>query len=97
MSVPWFCLPTRASVGLFAFHALERKRKERRESGIKAVLPFVLFLTCLPAFQFAANTTAKPVRSVLILNEVGASYPMINLIDQGIRSAFENSNYQIEF
>ena len=97
MSVPWFCLPTRASVGLFAVHALERKRKERKESGIKAVLPFVLFLTCLPAFQFAANTTAKPVRSILILNEVGASYPMINLIDQGIRSAFENSNYQIEF
>jgi PAS domain-containing protein len=45
----------------------------------------------------AAAQVKKEVRRVLILNEVGSSYPAINLIDQGIRMAVDNSPYQLEF
>ncbi|MCI0348079.1 MAG: hypothetical protein L0Z53_01530, partial [Acidobacteriales bacterium] len=45
--------------------------------------------------MFAAD--ARPLRRILILNEVGTSYPVINLVDQGIRAAFDGSPYRIEF
>jgi len=38
----------------------------------------------------------KPVRRVLIFNEVGTAYPGINLMDQGIRSALHTSPYKLE-
>jgi len=38
----------------------------------------------------------KPVRRVLIVNEVNPTYPTIGLIDQGIRTALENSPHQLE-
>jgi PAS domain S-box-containing protein len=40
---------------------------------------------------------SKPLRRILILNEVGTTYPLINLVDQGIRTGLENSPYRIEF
>ena len=43
-----------------------------------------------------AAEPAKEVRRILILNEVGTSYPGINLIDQGILAGLENSSYQLE-
>jgi PAS domain S-box-containing protein len=44
-----------------------------------------------------AGAQTKPVRRILILNELGYSYPAIRIIDQGIRSALENSPYQLDF
>ena len=38
----------------------------------------------------------QPTRRVLILYEVGASYPGVNLIDQGIRAALDASPYKME-
>jgi PAS domain S-box-containing protein len=40
---------------------------------------------------------AKEVRRILILNEVGTSYPAINIINEGIQTALHNSPYQLEF
>ena len=48
---------------------------------------------CLPRLLGQAG----PVRRVLILNEVGTSYPLTNLVDEGIRKALANSPYRIEF
>ena len=39
----------------------------------------------------------SPLRRVLIVNEVGASYPAINHVDEGIRESLQTSPYQIEF
>src|SRR5947209_2872017 len=38
-----------------------------------------------------------PVRRVLILYEVGTSYPAVNLIDEGIRQSFKGTPYQVIF
>jgi len=44
----------------------------------------------------AGEAPSKPVRRVLIFNEVGTAYPGINLMDQGIRSALRTSSYKLE-
>jgi PAS domain S-box-containing protein len=51
------------------------------------------------AFLFPANVggQAKPIRRVLILNEVDSSFPLIRLVDEGIRATFANAPYRIEF
>jgi PAS domain S-box-containing protein len=54
-------------------------------------------LFTLSPLQPTATAQVKETRRVLILNEVGTSYPGINLIDQGIRTALENSPFKIEF
>jgi PAS domain S-box-containing protein len=47
--------------------------------------------------QSIAAAPAKETRRVLILHEVGSSYPSINLIDQAIQKALRKSPYQLEF
>ena len=44
-----------------------------------------------------AEAQVKPVRRILILNELGSSYPAMKTIDQGIRGALESSPYQLDF
>ena len=60
--------------------------------------PYVLapFVLCF-LFQLVSDAEIKPVRRILILNEVGPSFPIINLIDQGIRSGLDNAPYKLEF
>ena len=59
-------------------------------------LPLLLLL--LGSFQVPPPSTAqqKPVRKVLIVYEVNPMYPAIRLIDEGIRTALENSPYEVE-
>ncbi|HKT50301.1 MAG TPA: ATP-binding protein [Candidatus Angelobacter sp.] len=61
-----------------------------------------MFLICLllaspVLLNCVAEEQEKPVRRVLIINEVGTSYPLINLMDEGIRAALKNGRYRIEF
>jgi PAS domain S-box-containing protein len=44
-----------------------------------------------------AAAPSKQVKRILILNEVGTSYPAINIINDGIQTALQNSPYQLEF
>lgn len=58
----------------------------------------IIFLLILLACN--APTLAGPnklTRRILILYEVGTSYPLTNLVDEGIRAALVNSPYGIEF
>ena len=57
-------------------------------------LVLVLLACCIPNLLADQGT---PIRRVLILNEVGPSYPLIKLIDEGILSSLSDSPYQIEF
>jgi PAS domain S-box-containing protein len=54
-----------------------------------------LFIGSLISLSAAAQT--KPVRRILILNEVGPTFPVINLINGGLRSGLNNSPYKLEF
>jgi PAS domain S-box-containing protein len=55
----------------------------------------VLLLLC--AFpDGVAQAQLKPVRRVLILNEVNTTFPGINIINDGIRAALTASPYQLE-
>jgi PAS domain S-box-containing protein len=44
-----------------------------------------------------AAAPSKPVKRILILNEVGTSYPATKIINEGIETALQNSPYQLEF
>jgi PAS domain S-box-containing protein len=55
----------------------------------------ILVATALSHPAVAAPT--KEVRRILILNEVGTSYPGIPAINQGIQTALSNSPYHLEF
>jgi len=54
-------------------------------------------LACIVSLHPFAAAQTKEVRRILILNEVGPSYPGIAIIDQGIQSALNDSPYSIEF
>jgi hypothetical protein len=59
-------------------------------------LVIVAFATSF-LLQLTVAAQVKPSRRVLILNEVGTSYPLINFVDEGIRTALAKSPYSIEF
>jgi len=44
-----------------------------------------------------SNAQVKPVRSVLIIHEVGAYLPLSDYVDRGIRASFDSSPYRIVF
>ena len=57
-------------------------------------------VAALVVFLLSHASVAAPAtqdRRILIVNEVGTTYPLTNLVDQGIRTALENSPYRIEF
>ena len=59
-----------------------------------AALVFVIYSFLLPQ---PIEAQAKATQRIVILNEVGTSYPLTDLVDQGIRTALHNSPYRIEF
>jgi len=61
----------------------------------RALVGWLLFLCCcvLPG---GLQAEVNPIRRVLVFYEVGAHYPAIALIDQGISDTLRNSPYQIE-
>ena len=54
-------------------------------------------LAAIVSLHPIAGAQTKETRRILILNEVGTSYPGINIIDRGIQSAVTDSPYRIEF
>jgi hypothetical protein len=62
------------------------------------LLPLALLLmACCVVAQCAEVSPAKDVRRVLLLYPLGPSSPTIALIDREIRTALEQSPYQLEF
>jgi PAS domain S-box-containing protein len=55
-----------------------------------------LFVLCF-LFQNIVWGQDKPTRRILILNEVGPCYPVINIFDNAIRTGLEKSPYKLEF
>jgi len=73
-------------------------RSARRERRVWQPRKSALFfLACCFLFQSRLVAQIRPIRRVLILNEVGSSYPITELVDHGIRSILTNSPYQLEF
>jgi PAS domain S-box-containing protein len=61
----------------------------------RALVGCLLFLCCC-VFPRSIRAQINPTRRVLVFYEVGAHYPAIALIDQGISETLRNSPYQIE-
>jgi PAS domain S-box-containing protein len=77
-------------------HSFEQPSPRRFKAQAAARSAFVfLALCCL--LQHIAGAQSKPIRRILILNEVGPSFPLISAIEQGIRTALDNSPYKLEF
>ena len=62
-----------------------------------ATIAIVVALAWIIFFQPEVHAQTKPIRRILILNEVGTSYPLTNLVDEGMRSSLANSPYHVEF
>jgi PAS domain S-box-containing protein len=60
-------------------------------------LGLIVFLCFFLPLPKSAAAPLKQVRRILIFYETGAYKPLPNLVDAGIRSAFDNSPYRIEF
>jgi PAS domain S-box-containing protein len=55
-----------------------------------------LFVLCFLFQNIARAQDNKPTRRILILNEVGPSYPIINIVDNAIRTGLDKSPYKLE-
>ena len=69
-----------------------RRRQEARYLWVSLAALAVILLS-----HPIAAAPQKEVRRILILNEVGPSYPAITIINQGIQTALYNSPYHLEF
>jgi len=79
---------------------LYHRRPPHGEQGLGGARHLWVALAALVAIVLPHSIAAAPtkeVRRILILNEVGPSYPIIGVIDQGIRSGLDNSPYKLEF
>jgi PAS domain S-box-containing protein len=62
--------------------------------GTRAICVLALFCVLV---QSNGEAQIKPIRRVLILNEVGNPYPGIAMINGGIQAALNDSPYRLEF
>src|SRR5690348_6234304 len=72
------------------------KAKYRCSVALRARLALWALLLSYVTFPVTPRCQERPTRRILVLNEVGTSYPLINLVDQGIRSAVESSPFGVE-
>ena len=70
--------------------------RRARGGGRRRWLAPALLAALVLSHSIAAEPT-KEIRRILILNEVGNSYPAIKTINEGIQTALQNSPYRIEF
>ena len=68
---------------------------ELRRRGCRWVV--LVLLGVIVTSHSLAVAPPKEVRRILILNELGTSYPGIEVINQGIQTSLHNSPYQLEF
>src|ERR1700752_3474774 len=68
---------------------------KNRKACRRALVGWLLFLCCF-VLPTSIRAQVNPIRRVLVFYEVGAHYPAIALIDQGISGTLRNSRYQIE-
>jgi PAS domain S-box-containing protein len=73
------------------------KDPTRKQRESTAFLQLIWVVCAVALFlQGPSYAEVKPIRRVLVLNELGTSYPGINLVDQGLRAAFDSSPYKLE-
>jgi PAS domain S-box-containing protein len=85
IGTPTGCICLRASVHLHRTRGVKRCR-----------LPLAVLAAIILSHSIAAEPT-KETRRILILNELGTSYPAIRIINEGIQTALQDSPYRIEF
>jgi signal transduction histidine kinase len=84
-------------MGLLLYH----RRTGPGQQGLGGTRHVWIVLATLAAVFFLSQPIGaepqKEIRRVLILNEVGASYPGIRIINDGIQAALNDSPYRLEF
>jgi PAS domain S-box-containing protein len=75
---------------------LKNGRQQLLEVQASIWLALSILALCF-SLQLVCIGQVAQIRRVLVLNEVNASYPLIELVDRGIRSGLANSPYHLEF
>ena len=76
------------------------RRRATAQLGLGRTRQLGLALAALAAIslsQLIAAAPTKEIRRILIVNEVGTSYPAIPIINEGIQAALNDSPYHLEF
>ncbi len=76
------------------------RRRATAQLGLGGTRQLGLALAALAAIslsQLIAAAPTKEIRRILIVNEVGTSYPAIPIINEGIQAALNDSPYHLEF
>jgi signal transduction histidine kinase len=80
---------------------LPDRRPGPGQQGLGGTRHLCILLATLAAVFFLSRPIGaeppKEIRRILILNEVGASYPGIRIINDGIQAALNDSPYRLEF
>ena len=82
---------------LIYFRRTGSGRQSRGSGWTRYLCVLLAAFTAIALSHSIAASPPKEVRRILILNEVGSSYPATKLIDEGIQAALQNSPYQLEF
>ena len=79
---------------------LYHRRTGPAQRGLRGTHHLWILLAVLAAIFLSHPIGAEPtkeIRRILILNEVGTSYPAIAIINEGIQAALNDSPYRLEF
>jgi hypothetical protein len=79
---------------------LYHRRTGPAQQGLRGTHHLWILLVVLAAIFLSHPIGAEPtkeIRRILILNEVGTSYPAIAIINEGIQAALNDSPYRLEF
>ena len=85
------------SVVFDGFHAHVPKGRISVALPLKTTFRHLVAIFLWLLAESSSGFALEPVKRVLILNEVNTTHPGTQLIEEGLRAAFENSPYKIEF
>jgi len=87
----------RIVVPFLRLRRLASRQQGRARVGARHLRVSFAALAAIVLLHPIAAPQMKEVRRILILNEVGTSYPGIAIVNQGIQSALNDSPYHLEF
>src|ERR1700756_2856129 len=88
--------PTRQADGMLSRQEHEQQGGREPKSLTKLVRALLALAAVFSVPQMSPATSVKEVRRVVIFYELALSSPAVALMDQEIRTALENSQFQFE-
>src|SRR5271154_4167753 len=93
-------LRTHCRVALVHFHGSQPYVRKRFSRCARSIWTLPILLIIVASYSQAAQSSAtapvRPIRRILSISSLGPSYPSTIRVDEAIRTALDESPYQIE-